>query len=449
MQSAKDGLECIILESYVGTGYRATHTASPQYALWITIAGNLLEWFDWTIYATFAPYIAKAMFAPSDQISAMLQTLAIFAVGFVARPIGGLLFGKLADTRGRRLALVVSMLLMATGSLLIAVTPSYADVGLMASGLLLVARLIQGFAHGGESGAAYVYIAELAPSHSRGLWSSSAFASVTGGVVLGSVLGVILTHTLDPGVLQAWGWRIPFVLGTGLAVFTLYLRRSAMESEAFQESKRPAPATPDEQRVPRSAGITCVRLFVLLSATVVVYYTWLGFATSYAVVNKGVSEKDAFVASLVAQLICLLTMPCFGWLSDRVGRKPLALLTTGGFVLLSFPLDFMFQGDAWSLFICQTIALLMFAATGSIYPAMMSEQLATSRRGVSVGFVTSLSAAVFGGTAPYLNTWLTSIGAHWVFTAYTVTLCALATIAVATMPETRGISLRVAGTART
>lgn len=437
------------MDSYVGTEYRARQNTSPQYALGITISGNLLEWFDWTIYATFAPYIAKAMFAPSDQISAMLQTLAIFAVGFIARPIGGLLFGKLADTRGRRTALVTSMLLMATGSLLIAVTPSYAQVGVMASALLLVARLVQGFAHGGESGAAYVYIAELAPSHSRGLWSSSAFASVTGGVMLGSLLGVILTHALDSTVLQSWGWRIPFVLGAGLAIFTFYLRRSAMESEAFQDSRRQALVAPEEKRASRSAGVICLRLFILLSATVVVYYTWLGFATSYAVVNKGVSEKSAFVASLAAQLICLLAMPCFGWLSDRVGRKPLALFTTVGFVVLSFPLDFMFQGSAWSLFICQTIALLMFATTGAIYPALMSEQLATSRRGVSVGFVTSLSAAVFGGTAPYLNTWLTSIGAHWVFTAYTVGLCILATIAVVTMPETRGISLRVAGTART
>ncbi len=434
------------MDSYVGSEYRETHSTSPRYALGMTIAGNLLEWFDWTIYATFAPYIAKTMFAPSDQVSAMLQTLAIFAVGFIARPIGGFLFGKFADTHGRRAALVTSMLLMATGSLMIAVTPSYAQVGVMASALLLVARLVQGFAHGGESGAAYVYIAELAPPRSRGLWSSSAFASVTGGVVLGSLLGVLLTQTLDSGVLQSWGWRVPFLLGAGLAIFTFYLRRSAMESEAFEDSKRQPLLASEQTGGSRSAGVTCLRLFILLSATVVVYYTWLGFATSYAVVNKGVSEKDAFVASLAAQLICLLAMPCFGWLSDRVGRKPLALFTTVGFVLLSFPLDFMFQSSAWSLFICQTIALLMFASTGAIYPALMSEQLATSRRGTSVGFVTSLSAAVFGGTAPYLNTWLTSIGAHWVFTAYTVSLCILATVVVATMPETRGISLRVAGT---
>ncbi|WP_208647555.1 MFS transporter [Cupriavidus lacunae] len=434
------------MDSYVEIDARATRTTSREYALWITIAGNLLEWFDWTIYATFAPYIAKTMFAPSDEISAMLQTLAVFAVGFVARPIGGLMFGKFADTHGRRGALVTSMLLMATGSLLIAVAPSFAQVGVMASALLLVARLVQGFAHGGESGASYVYIAELAPARSRGLWCSSAFASVTGGVVLGSLLGVVLTQTLDSALLQSWGWRIPFVVGGGLAIFTFYLRRSAIESEAFQDNKREALVSPERARSSRSAGVTRLRLFILISATVVVYYTWLGFATSYAVVNKGISEKLAFSASLAAQLICLLAMPFFGWLSDLVGRKPLALFTTIGFTLLSFPLDFLFQSSAWSLFICQTIALLMFAATGAIYPALLSEQLATSHRGASIGLVSSLSAAIFGGTGPYLNTWLTSIGAHWLFTSYTVILCILATIAVATMPETKGIDLRVAGT---
>jgi MHS family alpha-ketoglutarate permease-like MFS transporter len=436
------------LDRYVGADYRKTQATSPRYALTITVAGNLLEWFDWTIYATFAPYIAKTMFAPSDQISAMLQTLAIFAVGFIARPIGGLVFGKFADTHGRRAALVTSMLLMATGSLVIAVTPSFAQVGVMASAMLVVARLVQGFAHGGEAGASYVYLAELAPTRSRGLWSSSAFASVTGGVVLGSLLGVILTQTLDSTVLASWGWRIPFLVGGALAIFTFYLRRSAIESETFEDSRRQALASPEHARGSRSAGITRLRMFVLVAATVVVYYTWLGFATSYAVFNKGVSEKHAFLASLAAQLICLLAMPCFGWLSDRVGRKPLAFFTTIGFVFLSFPLDFMFQSSAWSLFLCQTIALVLFAGTGAIYPALTSEQFATSQRSTSIGFVTQLSSAIFGGTAPYLNTWLTSIGAHWMFTAYSVFLCVLATVAVATMPETKGISLHVAGTGK-
>jgi MHS family alpha-ketoglutarate permease-like MFS transporter len=434
-----------MLETYAAVASPVKRATSPLYALWITIIGNVLEWFDWTIYATFAPYIAKTLFAPTSSVSAMLQTLAIFAVGFVARPVGGFAMGKFADTYGRRASLVVSMLLMAVGSLMIAVTPTYAQIGVAASALLLLARLVQGFAHGGESAAAYVYIGEIAPARSRGLWSSSAFASITFGVMIGSLLGVVLTQTLDTAVLHSWGWRIPFALGAGLALFSFYLRRSAIESEVFQASKQRAADRPESRAEIRSARVTCLRLFIVLSATVVVYYTWLGFATSYAVVTKGISPKSAFLASLAAQAICLVAMPVFGWISDRVGRKPCALFTTIGFVLLSFPLDIIFKSNTGSLFISQSIALVMFASTGAIYPALMAEQLATTKRAVSVGFVTSLSAAVFGGTAPYLNTWVTAMGAHWIFTVYTMVLSAIAVVAVATMPETRGINLNEAG----
>src|SRR6266446_4253781 len=170
------------------TGHAPAAASQPTQgkSLRATVIGNVLEWFDWTIYATFSPYIAKALFAPTDQISALLQALAIFAVGFLAGPVGGIVCGRLADTRGRRFTLVISMSLMAAGSLLLAVTPSYGQVGVLASVWLLIARLIQGFAHGGETSASYVYVSELAPAPRRGLWASSVFASATFGVIIGS-----------------------------------------------------------------------------------------------------------------------------------------------------------------------------------------------------------------------------------------------------------------------
>jgi MHS family alpha-ketoglutarate permease-like MFS transporter len=432
-------------DTFTEVRYADKDIGAQRRALWITVTGNFLEWFDWTIYAAFAPFIAKALFAPANPVSALLQTLAIFSVGFIARPVGGLVFGKFADTHGRRTALVVTMLLMAAGSLLIAFIPSYSKVGLAASALLLAARLVQGLAHGGESAAAYVYVGEIAPSASRGLWSSSFFSSITAGVILGSLLGVLLTQLLGTHDLLSWGWRIPFAFGAVLALYTFHLRRTAMESEVFRKTKKYAAEKTSSGTYSRAYFLSCLRMFVLLSATVVVYYTWLSFATSYAIVTKGIAEKSAFIASLGAQLICLLAMPLFGWLSDRVGRRPLALVTTLGFVLLSFPLDTIFTNSAWSLFMAQSVALVLFASVGSIYPALMSEQLATGGRGVGIGFVTSLSAAVFGGTAPYLNTWLSAIGSHWIFTAYTVGLNVLATIAILFMPETKGADLQTSG----
>ena len=405
------------------------------------VIGNVLEWLDWSIYATFAPFIAKALFAPADPVSAMLQTLAVFAVGFVARPIGGIVFGRLADTRGRRLSLVVTMTLMAAGSLFVALTPSYAQIGVYASVWLLAARLLQGLSFGGETSASYVYVSELAPARHRGLWSSSVFASGVLGVITGSLIGVLLTRTLGADDLLAWGWRVPFALGSLLGVYAYFLRRNTLETEAF-EAKAKAPPVASTPAQKRDAYVQCLRLFILLGATSVAYYTWLSFAAAFAITSKGIAAADAFVATTCAQVICLLVMPFYGRLSDRIGRKPLALLTTLGFVVMSFPLDSMFSSSPWSLFLVQSIALVLWASIAAIYPALMAEQFATGPRALGIGISYAMAAVVFGGTAPYLNTWLTANGMHWVFTAYTVGLNLLATIAVLTMRETKGIDLR-------
>jgi MHS family alpha-ketoglutarate permease-like MFS transporter len=430
---------------------RVAAKATSGGSLRATIIGNALEWFDWTIYATFSPYIARALFAPTDSVSALLQTLAIFAVGFIARPIGGIVFGRLADKRGRKLALVLTMMLMAVGSLVVALTPSYARIGALASLWLLFARLIQGFAHGGETSASYVYVSELAPAKRRGLWSSTVFASATFGGVVGSLIGVVLTRVMAAEDLKDWGWRIPFILGALLGIYAYYLRRSSIESDVFEAAaEQQLAATLPAARVERrQAYLHCLRLFVVLGATVVAYYTWLSFATAYAITAKGVPAEEAFVASLAAQVICVLALPLFGIVSDRIGRKPLALLTTVGFVVMSFPLDNMFTSSPWSLFWVQSIALLLWGSIGAIYPALMAEQFATGPRALGIGVAYSFAAVIFGGTAPYLNTWLTSMGSHWIFTAYTVGLNAIATIAVLTMRETKGLDLKTMKGAKT
>lgn len=406
-----------------------------------TITGNVLEWFDWTVYATFAPYIARALFAPTDPLSGLLQTLAIFAVGFVVRPIGGLLFGRFADRRGRRIALVVSMMSMAFGSLLIAIIPSYSTIGTAASALLVVARIIQGLAHGGESAAAYVYVSEIAPPKSRGLWSSTVFASIAFGVIVATLFGVALTQSLTVEQLSNWGWRIPFFVGALVGIYAYYLRRSAMETEVFEAEQKPTERT----AAPESTGSllwSCTRLVLILGASNVVYATWLTFASTYAITIQKVPAAEAFRATLGAQVIGMMAFPFFGALSDRFGRKPMALLTCGGFALTSFWLLSLLNSSAWSLFLAQSIALVLWASLGAIWPAWMAEQVSTSSRSVSIGVASSLGGAIFGGTAPYLNTWLSSQGMPWAFTAYTVALNIIAVGLILTMRETRGIDLK-------
>ena len=421
-------------------------TASPPQAtkevvsLRATVIGNVLEWLDWSVYATFSPYIAKALFAPTDAASALLQTLAIFADGFLARPIGSVFFGKLSNRRGRQYTLVVTMVLMALGSLILAVTPTYSRVGAFASAWLLCARLVQGFAHGGETSASFVYVGELAPAARRGLWSSSVFASSTLGVVIGSLMGVALTQTISSDALAAWGWRIPFALGAILAVYAYYLRSKSIETASYLERQRSSPPAASS-RTDRATLVHGLRLAIVVGATSVAYYTWLSFATSYAITSKGVPADTAFIASLCAQMICIVVMPFLGSLSDRIGRKPLALMATVGFVLASFPLDALFTSSAASLFLAQSIALILWACVGALYPALMVEQFATGPRALAIGVSYTGATVIFGGTAPYLNAWLSSINMHWVFTAYTVVLSGMAAIAVMTMKETTGLDL--------
>ncbi|RYF72376.1 MAG: MFS transporter [Comamonadaceae bacterium] len=405
-----------------------------------TVVGNVLEWFDWAVYATFSPYIARALFAPTDPLSGLLQTLAIFAIGFVARPLGGWLFGRFADRRGRRASLVRSMMMMAAASLAIALIPSYEVLGAGASALLLAARIVQGLAHGGESAAAYVYVSELAPPRRRGLWSSSVFVSISLGVILASLMGVLLTSTLTPQQIGDWGWRVPFVMGGIVGVYAYYLRRATMETTVFEDR----PAATRAAGTPADSGSvwSSLRLVVILGASNVVYAVWLSFASAYAISVMKVPAAEAFRASLGAQVLGMIALPLFGALSDRIGRKPLALFTCGGFALLSFWLTGLLNASAWSLFVAQSIALVMWAALGSVWPAIMAEHVSTGSRAATVGLVSSLGAALFGGTAPYLNTWLTGLNMRSTFTTYTVVLNVVAVLLILTLRETRGIDLR-------
>jgi len=403
------------------------------------VFGNLLEWFDWTLYGTFAIYLASNFFDKSNSTSALLSVLAVFAVGFVARPVGGIVFGRFGDRIGRKNTLILTMSTMALASLMIALIPSYESIGIWASVLLLIARLLQGLAHGGESGVSYAYVAEISPPQHRGLWASSVFVSVTLGVMAATVLGIILTSAFSKEEMMSYGWRIGFAIGGLLGFFALYMRRAAHESPVYNNKSA---AKADTSPLTRQEKLQILLKVVFFSSSSnVAYYTWVTFAPSMAISTHGMDANGAFTASLCAQLVTLLLLPLFGHFADRFGRKPMVFLYGVGIMLAPFPVNAILSSEPWSLFVSQGIGLAVWALIASIYPALIAEQIPTKQRALGVGFLSSLSVAIFGGTAPYLNTWLGSIGLSWVFSVYIMFLGLLAVVAAMMIRETKNVPL--------
>ena len=415
-----------------------TRSKSIQ-SLRAAVVGNMLEWFDWTLYGTFAVYLAANFFEKSHPTSALLSTLAVFAVGFVARPIGGIIFGRFGDKIGRKNTLIITMSTMAAASLMMAMIPSYSSIGIWASVLLLIARLLQGLAHGGESGVSYAYVAEIAPPKHRGLWASSIFVSVTIGVMCATLLGIVLTSVFSPENMMDYGWRIGFAFGGILGFFALYMRRAAHESPVFNadetSSKPPAPMTSQEKLQ------VFLKVVFFSAGSNVAYYTWVAFAPSFAISAHGMNAQSAFIASLLAQLVVLCLLPLFGHLADRFGRKPMVFAYGLLLVIVPFPVAAALTSEPWTLFVSQGVGLAVWGIIASIYPTLIAEQIPTQQRALGVGFLSSFSVAIFGGTAPYLNTWLTSIGLSWVFSVYIMVLGLLAIIAAIMIRETRGVPL--------
>jgi MHS family alpha-ketoglutarate permease-like MFS transporter len=413
--------------------------------------GNTLEWYDWTVYAIFAAFFAAQFFAGDSPTDALLSTLAIFAVGFVMRPLGGLVFGWLADRRGRRFSMTTSMLLMAAGSLLIGIAPTSAQVGTWAAVILLVARLAQGLAHGGEIAASYTYIAEIAPRARRGLWSTSLYVSVTAGIVLASLLGAGLTSTLGVGTLRDWAWRVPFLIGGLLGLVGLYLRRTLPETAAFRAEETHGDdiaSAPPAQRTIRDLlrGLAAnrtslVRMLGFSLASTVVYYCWAIGISGFAINVKGVPAAGALWGTVIANLFFMATLPLWGKLSDRVGRRPVFLVYCVAFMVLSYPLLAAINGSAVRLTLVSMVALFFLGAFVGIMPAYFAELFPTAVRASGIGVPYSFVVAIFGGTAPYLLTWLSSQHRQGLFALYMVVLTAIGAVTTLLSPETKARDL--------
>ncbi len=403
--------------------------------------GNAVEWYDWAIYATFTPFIASQLFSKADPASAVLSTLAIFAVGFVARPFGGFLFGWIGDRVGRKASMTLAVGLASLGSLMIGIAPTFASVGAWASLMLLVARLVQGLAHGGELPSSQTYLAEMAPKEHRGFWATLIYTSGTVGILFGVLLGAILNMALSTEVMNAWGWRIPFLIGAALGLYALIMRAKLHESDIFEgetAAEKRAPIWPQVVRH-RKQALQVIGLTVGLT---VIYYVWGVVAPSYATTALKIDRGEALWAGVIGNVVFIAALPFWGKLSDRIGRKKVLWAGAIGAAVMHFPMTWLLKDSAWQLAVGMSVMLTFIAASAAIVPAVYAELFPTSIRTVGVGVPYSICVAVFGGTAPYLQQWLgTTLQLPILFNVYAVALLLVSAAFVFTIPETRGKDL--------
>lgn len=408
-------------------------------AILIGSSGNLVEWYDFYVYAAFSLYFAKAFFPAGDQTAQLLNTAAIFAVGFLMRPIGAWLFGRMADRHGRRVALTTSVLLMCFGSALLAVTPVYATIGIAAPIILLVARMIQGLSLGGEYGTSATYLSEMATAERRGFYSSFQYVTLIGGQLAAMLVLVVLQKfVLTPAELDAWGWRIPFAIGAGLAVVAYVMRRDLAETEAFHRSRRHEGSLKALFAHPREVAIV---VGLTLGGTLA-FYTYTTYMQKFLVNTSGFSKDTATLISASALFVYMLMQPVVGAISDRIGRRPVLIAFGVLGVLFTVPLLTAIQStqDPLAAFFLILAGLAIVSCYTAINAVVKAELFPTSVRALGVGLPYALTVALFGGTAEYIALWLKQAGRETDFFWYVTVCIGLSLVVYATMRDTRNDS---------
>jgi MFS transporter, MHS family, alpha-ketoglutarate permease len=405
--------------------------------------GNAVEWYDWTIYATFSIFFATQIFPAENAALALISTLATYALAFFFRPLGGWLLGRFADLRGRRTAMLLTIVLMAGGSFIIGILPTFSLVGWLAPILLLLARIGQGMSLGGEVSNASAYLAEIAPPEKRGRYSAFFYISTGSAVLIASLLGALLTAVLTREELAAYGWRIPFLIGGVLGLVGLWLRRAMPETEQFEENKAKAqqlrhPLLTTVREHPKAVGQLVA--FTLLST--LCYYTFFSALTPFAVTSRGDDAGQVFTALSIATALFVALQYPLGVLSDRFGRKPQLLVWSAATAVLIVPLSTLIGPGLWNMLVVFCVGLGLYTAMTSIAPAIMSELFPTELRGLGIGAWYNLTVATFGGTAPLVIQSLSAAGLAQAFFWYVAAGAVIAFVVILTLPETKGQVLR-------
>ena len=405
-------------------------------------AGNLVEWYDWFAYTSTSLYFAKHFFPGEDPVGQQLQTAAIFAAGFIARPLGAWLMGMYADRAGRRAALTLSVALMSLGSFAIAVLPVYAQVGFWAQIALLAARLVQGLSLGGEYGASATYMSEMAGSKRRGFWSSFQYTTLVAGQLAALLVLVILQHTLSKAALEAWGWRVPFAIGGVLAIVVFWIRTGLEETRSFlateASTKRGSTFTLFHDH-PREAAI----IMALTAAGSLAFYAYTTYMQKFLVNTTGFT-KDAATAVMAGVLILyMLVQPAIGWLSDHVGRKTTMAVGLGLGALATYPVmsAIAVAGSPLQAFGLIMILVLCHSGYSAVNAAVKAEMFPAHVRALGVALPYALANAMFGGTAEYAAGWLKKVGQESIFYVYVAVIMGVAAVVAARLRNTNTTSL--------
>ncbi len=373
--------------------------------------GNTIEWFDYATYGYLAAVIAAVFFPPGNDTAALLATFAVFAVSFVVRPIGGMVWGHFGDKVGRQRVLALTILIMSMATFAIGLIPSYASIGLVAPLLLLLCRFVQGFSASGEYAGASSFIAEYAPDGRRGLLVSMVPASTAAGLVLGASIAALLEHGLSEAALQSWGWRIPFLLGGPLGLIGLYIRLRLEDTPLFKALER-------EQHVSQAPVLTGIRenwrqilvAFGVICLNAVGFYMILSYMPTYLSRELGFDPVTAILATIVSVAIYVLFLPLVGVLADRVGRKPVLFAACVLFVLFTLPLfELLSLGGVAYAVLAQVLLGAILAGNDGVLAAFLTEMFPTTVRYSGFALSFNLGNAVFGGTAPFVATFLIAL----------------------------------------
>ncbi len=404
-------------------------------------AGNLVEWYDWYAYSVLTIYFAPSFFPKADPTAQLLSTAAIFAVGFLMRPIGAWAMGVYGDTHGRKAGLALSVALMCGGSLLIAASPTYAQAGVLAPAVLVLARMLQGLSVGGEYGASATYLSEMATRRHRGFWSSFQYATLIGGQLLALGVTLVLQAFLTEPELERWGWRIAFAIGAALALGVYILRRGLAETSAFEKlgTREKSTAGALWRAHPRAFLI----VIAISGGGSGAFYAYTTYMQKFLVNTSGFGKQAATEIMTAALVVFMLSQPLFGAVSDRVGRKPMLFVFGVGGMIVSVPVFTALAGthDAGAALGIVLVPLLLLSCYTSISGLIKAELFPAHLRTLGVALPYAIGNTLLGGTAEYIALWFKNAGIEAAFYWYVTAIIALATLGFALMPETKRTSL--------
>ncbi|WP_027232635.1 MFS transporter [Phyllobacterium sp. UNC302MFCol5.2] len=411
-------------------------------ALVATFFGNTLEWFDFVTYGILATYIGRAFFRADNGDTALLETFAVFGVGFVLRPLGAIVIGWVGDSYGRKPAFLLTIVTMTAGTLMIAFLPTYAMIGMTAPLLLLLARLLQGFSAGGELGVAISFLSEWSPPGRRGFFSSFLSMTVALGSLLASGIAAILISFLQPEDMAAWGWRIPFLIGGLLGLIGRWMRASVDETPAYRQLQRTRPEN-SSAPIPRSDLVRGLLAFGLTIHWTVCFYMFLVYLPTYARVQAGIAPALAAWSNTICLLTIVILVPIVGLLSDRHGRRPFLIMSCSTIALMTLP-------ALWLILATKSFAVIVpvqivFGLAIALYsgpaPALMAELFPTQNRARLAATSYAFAAALFGGFAPFIADWLINVtGSPYAPALYVVSASLVSLLVVLRIPETAGKS---------